>query len=59
MGAIIGHVTGGLQTPEVFVDGFSTTLRVAGLIALAGAVVAAALVRQESHDVPVTAPGPA
>jgi EmrB/QacA subfamily drug resistance transporter len=59
MGAIIGHVTGGLQTPEVFVDGFSTTLRVSGLIALAGAVVAAALVRQESHDVPVTAPGPA
>jgi predicted MFS family arabinose efflux permease len=59
MGAIVGHVSGGVQTPEAFVDGFSTALRVAGLIALAGAVVAAALVRQERHDVPVTAPGPA
>jgi EmrB/QacA subfamily drug resistance transporter len=59
MGAIMGHVTGGRQTPEAFVEGFSTTLRVAGLIALSGAVVAAALVRHEPHDVPLTAPGPA
>jgi EmrB/QacA subfamily drug resistance transporter len=59
MGAIMGHVTGGLQTPEAFVEGFSTSLEVAGLIALAGAVIAAALVRHERHDVPVTAPGPA
>ncbi|HEV8687396.1 MAG TPA: MFS transporter [Gaiellaceae bacterium] len=59
MGAIMGHVTGGRQTPEAFVEGFSTSLRVAGLIALAGAVVAVALVRHERHDVPVTAPGPA
>jgi EmrB/QacA subfamily drug resistance transporter len=59
LGAIMGHVTGGLRTPEAFVDGFSTALRVSGLIAVAGAVVAAALVRQERHEVPVTAPGPA
>jgi EmrB/QacA subfamily drug resistance transporter len=59
MGAIMGHVIGGRQTPEAFVEGFSTTLRVAGLIALAGAVIAAALVRHERHDVPLTAPGPA
>jgi EmrB/QacA subfamily drug resistance transporter len=59
MGAIMGHVTGGLQTPEAFVEGFSTSLEVAGLIALAGAVIAAALVRHERHEVPVTAPGPA
>jgi EmrB/QacA subfamily drug resistance transporter len=59
MGAIMGHVTGGLRTPEAFVDGFSTSLRVAGLIALSGAVIAAALVRHERHEVPVTAPGPA
>jgi len=59
MGAIMGHVTGGRQTPEAFVEGFSTSLEVAGLIALAGAVIAAALVRHEPHEVPVTAPGPA
>jgi EmrB/QacA subfamily drug resistance transporter len=59
MGAIMGHVIGGRRTPEAFVDGFSTTLRVAGLIALAGAVVAVALVRHQRHDVPATVPGPA
>jgi EmrB/QacA subfamily drug resistance transporter len=55
MGAIVAHVVGERRTPEAFVDGFSTALRVAALIALAGAVVAAALVRREEHDVPVHA----
>jgi len=56
MGAIMGHVVGDQRTPQAFVDGFSTTLRVSGLIALAGALIAAALVRHEPQDVPVAAP---
>jgi len=56
MGAIMAHVIAGRRTPEAFVDGFSTTLRVAGLIAIAGAVVAAALVRRERSDVHAVAP---
>jgi hypothetical protein len=56
MGAIMAHVIGGVRTPEAFVDGFSTTLRVAGLIAVAGAVVAASLVRRERHHEPIPAP---
>jgi predicted MFS family arabinose efflux permease len=57
MGAIMAHQLGGLRgqdvfrQPERFVDGFSTTLSVAALIALAGAVVAAVLVRpHELHE---------
>jgi len=56
MGAIMAHVIAGRQTPEAFVDGFSTSLRVAGLIALAGAVVASSLVRRERHEEPIPAP---
>jgi EmrB/QacA subfamily drug resistance transporter len=58
MGAIMGHVIAGRRTPQAFVDGFSTTLRVSGLIALAGALIAAALVRAHAREeeVPVTAP---
>jgi len=45
IGAIMVHQIGDRRTPEAFVDGFSTALVVAALVAFAGAVVAAALVR--------------
>jgi EmrB/QacA subfamily drug resistance transporter len=45
MGAIVASEAGGRRTPEAFIDGFSTALVVAALIAFVGAVVAAALVR--------------
>jgi EmrB/QacA subfamily drug resistance transporter len=48
IGAIVGSSVDGNRTPEAFVDGFSNALLVAAIIALAGAVVAAALVRV--HD---------
>jgi hypothetical protein len=54
IGAIMAHVIGGLQGPAVFrqkdlfVEGFSTALEVAALIAVLGAVVSFALVR--AHD---------
>jgi EmrB/QacA subfamily drug resistance transporter len=57
MGAIMAHQVGRVEGPAVFrdparfVDGFSTTLLVAAVIALAGAVVSAALVRpHERHE---------
>jgi EmrB/QacA subfamily drug resistance transporter len=54
MGAIMAEVIGDRRTPEAFVDGFSTTLVVAGFIALAGSVVAATTVRKIRHTaVPV------
>jgi len=45
IGAIIAHEAAGRRTPEAFVDGFSTALVVASLIALAGAVLAVLVVR--------------
>jgi EmrB/QacA subfamily drug resistance transporter len=45
IGAIIAHEIGGRQTPQAFVHGLSVALEVAAVIALAGAVVAAAAVR--------------
>jgi EmrB/QacA subfamily drug resistance transporter len=54
MGAIMAHRVGDLQGPAVFrnkqlfVDGLSTTLTVAALIALLGAVIAFVLIR--AHD---------
>jgi EmrB/QacA subfamily drug resistance transporter len=54
MGAIMAHRVGGVEGPalfrdkELFVDGFSTALTVAGLIAVLGAVVSFVLVR--AHD---------
>jgi EmrB/QacA subfamily drug resistance transporter len=56
MGAIMAHQLGSVSGPEVFrdpqrfVDGFSTTLMVAAVIALAGAVVSAVLVRPHERD---------
>jgi len=54
MGAIMAHRVGGVEGPalfrdkQLFVDGFSTALTVAGLIAVLGAVVSFVLVR--AHD---------
>jgi MFS family permease len=45
MGAIMAHEIAGRRTPEAFMDGFATSLVVAAAIALAGALVAAALIR--------------
>jgi EmrB/QacA subfamily drug resistance transporter len=56
MGAIMAHQIGGLKGPEVFrdpsrfVDGFSTSLLVAAVIALGGAVVSFVLVRPHEFD---------
>jgi MFS family permease len=49
MGAIVAHSVGQQRSPEAFVDGFQNALVVAALIAFAGAVVSAVLVRM--HDV--------
>jgi predicted MFS family arabinose efflux permease len=53
IGAIIASEAGDRRTPEAFIDGFSTALVVAALIAFVGAVVAAALVRP--HERPQAA----
>jgi predicted MFS family arabinose efflux permease len=45
MGAIMVHEIGGRQTPQAFVHGLSVALEVAAAIAVAGAVIAAAMVR--------------
>jgi MFS family permease len=49
MGAIIAHEAGSRRTPEAFVDGFSTALVVASLIALAGAALAVLTIRAPKH----------
>jgi len=50
MGAIVAHAAGGRRTVDAFMDGFSTALVVAGCIALAGAGVAAVLVRPHERE---------
>jgi EmrB/QacA subfamily drug resistance transporter len=50
MGAIVAHEVGGQLSPDAFVHGLSVALVVAGVIALAGAATAMALIR--SHAVP-------
>jgi MFS family permease len=45
MGAIVAGSVDGNRTPEAFVDGFSNALVVGAIIAFAGAVVSAVLVR--------------
>ncbi|MGE5690882.1 MAG: MFS transporter [Pseudomonadota bacterium] len=50
MGAIMAHEIAGRPGPQPFVDGLSVTLRVAALIAVAGAVVAAVLVRPHARE---------
>jgi EmrB/QacA subfamily drug resistance transporter len=57
MGAIMAHeLSGGSFTPEAFMTGFERALLVAAAIAVAGAVVAASLVR--SHHERATRPIP-
>jgi len=48
MGAIVAHEIGGRPGPQPFVDGLSAALEVAAVIAFAGAVVAAVLVRSHA-----------
>jgi EmrB/QacA subfamily drug resistance transporter len=48
MGAIVAAESGGVRSPEAFVDGFQSALLVAAAIAASGAVVAFMLVRP--HD---------
>jgi EmrB/QacA subfamily drug resistance transporter len=50
MGAIMAHAAGGRRTPEAFMHGFSRSLLVAALIAVAGAVVSFALVRPHDRE---------
>jgi MFS family permease len=56
IGAIMAHEIGSVSGPEVFrdpqrfVDGFSASLTVAAVIALAGAVVSALLVRPHERE---------
>ncbi len=50
IGAIVAHEAGGRKGPEAFLDGFSRALEVAGLIALAGAVIAIALIRSDRQS---------
>ncbi len=50
MGAILAYEAGGRRTPAAFMDGFSVALRVAAIIAFAGAVVAFATVRKVRHE---------
>ena len=51
IGAIMAHEIGGAVTAEAFVHGLSRALEVSACIALAGAVVAATLVRSHArHD---------
>jgi EmrB/QacA subfamily drug resistance transporter len=49
LGAIVAHQTAGNRSPEAFVGGLTDALRVASLIALAGAVAAALLVRSHAE----------
>jgi EmrB/QacA subfamily drug resistance transporter len=64
LGAIMAHQIGGLKGPEVFrdpslfVDGFSTALLVAAVIALGGAVVSFVLVRPHELEEPDRRPEP-
>ena len=50
LGAILAHGIAGRNTPEAFVDGYSTALRIGAIVTFAGAVVAAATVRKVRHE---------
>jgi EmrB/QacA subfamily drug resistance transporter len=50
MGAIVAGAAGGRRTVDAFMDGFERSLLVAAAIALAGAVVAAVLVRPHERE---------
>ena len=55
IGAIVQHQVGDQRTPQAFVDGLSTALEVAALIALAGAVLAVTIVRAARRTGPQAA----
>jgi EmrB/QacA subfamily drug resistance transporter len=57
MGAIVANEAGGRRTVDAFMDGFEASLLVAAVIAFAGAVVAAVLVRP--HELRPERPGEA
>jgi hypothetical protein len=59
MGAIMAHEVAGRRTVDAFLDGFHASLRVAALIAVAGAVVAFWLVRVHEEESAAEAPEPA
>jgi EmrB/QacA subfamily drug resistance transporter len=50
IGAIIAHEAGGRQSPDAFLDGFSTSLVVSSLIALAGAVLGVLTIRAPKRE---------
>ena len=50
MGAIVASGAGGLHTPAAFLTGFHDALRVAALLAFAGAVVATAAIRKVEYQ---------
>jgi MFS family permease len=50
MGAIVASGAAGSHTPEAFLTGFHDALRVSGLLALAGAVIATAAIRKLPHQ---------
>jgi EmrB/QacA subfamily drug resistance transporter len=52
MGAIVASGAAGLHTPAAFLTGFHDALRVAALLAIAGAVVATAAIRKLEHHQP-------
>jgi EmrB/QacA subfamily drug resistance transporter len=56
MGAIVAHEAGGQRTIAAFMRGFERSLLVAAAIALAGAVVAAVLVRPHEREESVEVP---
>ena len=65
-GAIVAHVSAssladGHTRPVAFVDGFQAGLRIAALIAIAGAVVAVVTMRshRQPDEIPVDEPEPA
>src|SRR5438445_12250545 len=50
MGAIVASGAAGLHTPEAFLNGFHDALRVAALLAFAGAIVATTAIRKQAHQ---------
>ena len=55
MGAIVASEAGGRRTVQAFLDGFERALIVAAVIAFAGAIVAAVLVRMHATEEQPTA----
>jgi EmrB/QacA subfamily drug resistance transporter len=56
IGAIMAHELGGTLTPDAFTHALSVSLRVAAVIAFAGALVAATLIRSHAGERPAHHP---